>query len=80
MKPQWPDFFEFYREVGDPPGPVYMLAGAIPGTKPSPGNTRRVESTLTLGPTRNEHITPYKDRLFDDDVKDIHKKACPAHN
>ena len=71
----WPDFFDFYREVGEPPGPAYMLTGEIPGTKASPGNTRWVERSYTLGPMTLESITPYDEMLFDDDLRKLHASA-----
>ena len=33
----WPDFLDFYREVGHHPGIGYRLAGKTPGTSPAQG-------------------------------------------
>jgi DNA-directed RNA polymerase len=72
----WPDFFDFYREVGEPPGPSYMLSGSIPGTSPAPGNVRWIERSMTLGPLAYQTNTDYNAMLFDDGKLDALNKAA----
>ena len=75
----WPDFFDFYREVGDPPGPAYMLSGAEPGTKASPGNVRWLERSMTLGPLKYQTTTNYEEMLFEDgELQKLNKAAWHA--
>ncbi len=81
LKPKWPDFFDFLREVGEPPGPAYMLSGDIPGTSPSPGNARWVERSMTLGPLKYQTSTDYELMLFDDGkLQELNEAAWHAAN
>ena len=81
LKPKWPDFFEFLREVGQPPGPSYMLSGAVPGTSPEPGNARWVERSMTLGPLKYQTSTDYELMLFDDGkLQELNKAAWHIAN
>ena len=78
---QWPDFFDFYREVGEPPGMNYMLSGEVPGTRPSPGNVRWLERSMTLGPIDFKTTTNYDEMLFDNgELHKLNKAAWHAAN
>lgn len=65
---QWPDFLDFYMEVGDPPTPGHWLTGRIPGTRPSPGNIAWVPGTRLEKIQLNE-LTDLEPMIFDDELK-----------
>ena len=70
----WPDFLSFIREVGEPPTPGHWLTGAIPGTRPSPGNVRWVPGTRLDRIQLNE-LTNLDPMIFDEELKALAIRA-----
>ena len=65
---KWPEFLDFIREIGEPPTPGHWLTGAIPGTKPAPGNVRWVPGKRLEEVQLNE-LPDFTPMIFDDELK-----------
>ena len=65
---KWPEFLDFIREIGEPPTPGHWLTGAIPGTKPAPGNVRWVPGKRLEEVQLNE-LPDFTPMIYDDELK-----------
>ena len=77
---KWPEFEDFYREVGRRPGYQYVLAGAVPGTPVAPGNVRWVEQDGSLPELAFDTLTDFELLMKDARITGLAAEAHQAYH